>query len=157
VCRKKISDQSNPVTVSLLTAPEIPAPRIAAEGKEPKPTPTAEEFVFTVSTGSGLPQWVLDSGATCCATFTAADCVVRACQVNVTAAGSTFEVTQIGTAVLDALDESGRSVKLSMQNTLISPKFPYKLLALQLFTRKGHEITMDNSRMRIVNKKNDHV
>ena len=63
------------------------------------------------------------------------DCInVRDCKVTVTAAGTTFEVRRTGTAIIDTLDERGRPVRLHMNNTLISERFPYKLLALQLNT-----------------------
>lgn len=51
------------------------------------------------------------------------------------------------------MDEAGRTVKLSFTNTLISAKFPYKLIALQKFTRKGFCVSMDDEHMRIVNPK----
>jgi hypothetical protein len=64
----------------------------------------------------------------------------------------------MGTAVINTLDEKGRPLQLRMTNTLISVKFPYKLLALQQFTRKGgHVITMDQDRIRITNSSNDVV
>jgi hypothetical protein len=112
----------------LTTTPNITAP----ENKH-------NVHVFTMTGAApGLSKWVLDSGATCCATFAEADCVdVRDCQAHVTAAGSTFPVHKMGTAVINTLDEKGRPLQLRMTNTLISVKFPYKLLALQQFTRKG--------------------
>ena len=85
-------------------------------------------FVFTATmppASSKLQKWVLDSGATCCATFRESDCInVRDCKVTVTAAGTTFEVRRTGTAIIDTLDERGRSVRLHMNNTLISERFP---------------------------------
>jgi hypothetical protein len=118
-------------------------------------------FVFTVTTplcSTKLSKWVLDSGATCCATFTETDCVdIRDCNVNVTAAGITFQVHRIGTAVIDTLDEHNQIVRLHMHNTLISERFPYKLLALQLFTTKGCQVTMGGESMRIVHPKRSTV
>jgi hypothetical protein len=77
-------------------------------------------FVFTVTTAQMLPKWVLDSGATCCATFSEVDCVdVRDCNVNVTAAGSSFTVHRIGTALINTCDEHGQVVQLCMRNTLL--------------------------------------
>ena len=75
--------------------------------------------------------------------------------MSVTAA--TFKVHRIGTAVINAIDESGRSVRLHMHNTLISERFPFKLLALQLFTTKGCEVIMGEQNMRIVNPVSDTV
>jgi transposase InsO family protein len=109
-------------------------------------------FVFTVTTACDSDGWVLDSGATCCATNCDVDCVdIRECKVSVTAAGSNFTVDHIGTAVINTLDERGLNVQLRMQNTLISKRFPYKLLALQLFTSKGYQVVMGELNMRIVN------
>lgn len=115
-------------------------------------------FVFTTTTTTPPQDWVMDSGATCCATSSEADCVdVRECNVNVIAAGSTFPVRRIGTAVINAIDERGQNVQLRMHNTLISERFPYKLLALQLFTSKGCQIIMGKQNMRIVSEKTDTV
>jgi hypothetical protein len=115
------------------------------------------QFVFTSTPTEpcSSPQWVLDSGATCCATFYEDDCIdARDCNVKVT---GSFPVLRMGTAVINTVDEQGRSVQLKMRNTLISPKFPYKLLALQLFTARGMEINMNGQRMRIASPVNDHV
>lgn len=119
---------------------------------------THYSFVFTATTSGSIPRWVMDSGATCCATFNEADCIdIHDCKIQVTAAGSTFTVFRAGTAIISALNEQGRAVELRMRNTLISPKFPYKLLALQLFTAKGLSIIMCNDRMRISNPVTDCV
>src|SRR5690348_8392660 len=75
---------------------------------------------------------------------------------SVTAAGSTFTVTKIGTAHVNALDERGRIQKVTLSNCLISPKFPCKLLALQIFTNKGHKIQMEKV-IRITNNFDDRV
>jgi len=100
-------------------------------------------------------RWVLDSGATACATFDEADCInVRECSVPVTAAGRSFIVTKMGTALIPALDSSGRTIQLRMSNTLISPHFAHKLIALHVFTRKGHYITMTNDRICVINPNN---
>jgi transposase InsO family protein len=115
-------------------------------------------FVFTLSTAANRKSWVLDSGATCCATPFEDDCIdVRECKVKVTGAGTSFEVLRIGTAVINTLDETGRPVQLNMRNTLISPKFPCKLLALQLFTVKGYEVVMGKDRMRIMSHASNRV
>jgi len=48
----------------------------------------------------------MDSGATSSATYDEQDCVnVRACDVKVTAAGSEFAVTKMGTALIETRDE----------------------------------------------------
>ena len=182
VCRKRLSRERNSShantsapannSVSLLSSSEsalnvfhldpamvsgTPNPAISAT--------TAPEIkhnvhVFALSDSApNLSKWVLDSGATCCATYAEADCVdVRECQAHVTAAGSTFSVNKMGTAVIETQDEKGRPVQLRMTDTLISSKFPYKLLALQQFTRKGgHEISMTQDSIRIRNNSNDTV
>jgi len=98
------------------------------------------------------------NSATCCATFSEADCVdIRDCKVNVTAGGTTFTVRRAGTAVINTVDEQGQTVQLSMHNTLISDRFPYKLLALQLFTSKGCKVKMADQSMRIVNRSTNTV
>jgi len=95
--------------------------------------------------------WVMDSGASCCATYAESDCIeVSNCNISVTAAGECFRVTRTGTAVIDTVDEQGRTVQLKMQNTLISERFPYKLLALQPFTARGYRISIDDTQLRIV-------
>jgi hypothetical protein len=97
VCRKRLaaaqsrtpasSNATANAAVSLLSTPSgLPDPMSVL-------TPVSQDggeelkefsFVFTVSAVSGLPHWVLDSGATCCATFSEKDCVeVRNCHVNV--------------------------------------------------------------------------
>jgi hypothetical protein len=102
--------------------------------------------------------WVLDSGATCCATNDETDCVdVRDCCVNVTSAGSCFQVKRVGTAVINTLDKLGRPTQLLMQNTLISPSFPYKLLALQLLTRKDWQVIMGKDLLQISHPSKDRV
>ena len=94
--------------------------------------------------------WVIDSGATSCATFTERDCVdVRDCNINVTAAGEPFCVKRTGTAVISTLDEHGKAVELFMRNTLISEKFPYRLLSLQPFTSKGYQVLIGQEAIRI--------
>lgn len=88
-------------------------------------------------------DWVMDSGATCCATFDENECIdVVACNINVTAAGSSFRVYKAGTVLINTVDDLGRPVQLKMRNTLIAPEFPLKLLALQMFTAKDFEVTL---------------
>ena len=74
-----------------------------------------------------------------------------------TAAGATFSVQRVGTAVISARDELGRTIQLNMQNTLISNRFPFKLLALQVLTSKGNQVVIDEFKMRIVNRLSDVV
>jgi hypothetical protein len=94
VCRKRMSDRSGSASVPPVTMVVTPEP--AANHAQPAPADNNDEFSFVLtvsSTTPELPNWILDSGATCCATFDEADCIdVRDCQVNVTAAGSTFQV-----------------------------------------------------------------
>lgn len=93
-------------------------------------------------------RWVMDSGATCCATYAEEDCIdVRDCAVAVTAAGESFVAT--GTAVIPTTDASGHAVELYVRDTLISHKFPFKLLALQAFTSKGCTVTIGAVEMQI--------
>ena len=140
------------------------------EGKEYPPTPatlpTATPpdtdhvfgFVLTITDKHHISHWVMDSGATSSATFDEADCVdVKDCDVQITAAGSSFSVKRIGTAVVHALDVKGRPQKMTLSNCLISPLFPYKLLSLQCFTKKGHTVTMAENVVHISNKVNDIV
>ena len=115
-------------------------------------------FVFLTCDGTPLDSWVLDSGATSSATFDERDCEdIHECDVQVTAAGSDFRVTKMGTAIIEALDEKGRTQKLTIKNCLISPAFPCKLLSLSAMTKKGMTATMTGDRMRISNPNNDIV
>lgn len=92
--------------------------------------------------------WILDSGATVCATYDAKDCVdIEDCNVQVTA-GASFTVLKRGKAVIDALSSTGK-------NCLISAQFPYRLLSLQSFTSRGHRITMEENTVHITNKVNN--
>ncbi len=117
------------------------------------PDPQVEEFAFPLNfEGKNRADWVLDSGATACATYSEADCVnIRECDISVTAAGCVFKVERMGTVVIHAKDTTGALQILSIKNCLISPRFPYKLLALQAFTNKGHTISMEGSSMSISN------
>ena len=117
-----------------------------------------DPFTFMFTTTSAVEQkprnqhWVLDSGATCCATYDETECIdIIPCNIKVTAAGSSFRVQHIGTALINTLDEGGHTVQLKMRNTLISPDFPYKLLALHMFTVKDWEVNITKSQMRIFN------
>jgi len=44
--------------------------------------------------------------------------------------------------VIKAIDSEGNCIELKMRDTLISSKFPYRLLALQPFTAKGYQVVM---------------
>ena len=159
--KKLLLQQQGKPAAAFVAAPQQPQP-----DAEPKPQQAELDFTqfnFVFSVGAA-PQsyrdhrWVLDSGATCCATFSEQDCVdIRPCSVHVTAAGTTFLVDKVGTAHVRTVDEKGRSVQLNFANTLISSKFPYKLLALQIITSKGNQVTMETNMMRITNPVSDHV
>src|SRR5205814_1916437 len=93
----------------------------------------------------------IDSGATHACTYDASDCTnVRQCSMSVTAAGNVFDINLIGTAIIDAVNSLGQPQRITIDDCLISDRFPYKLLALQSFTNKGHisvtgnEITITN-------------
>jgi len=77
--------------------------------------------------------------------------------VKVTAAGSEFAVTKMGTALIETRDEMGRAQKIAVSNCLISPKFPCKLLSLPNLTRKGLTVTMTTDKMRLSNPHNNVV
>lgn len=114
-------------------------------------------FVFSIDNKDTQPRdWVLDSGATASATHNADDCVdIQPCHVNVTAAGCSFVVQQKGTAVIFAKDKSGQTKKILIKNCLISEKFPYKLLALQTFAKKGFSILMEGDGVSIFHPTSD--
>jgi len=164
VCRKKQAQQGRPSASSLIAAnddqdalQDAVVHAVAADDSSDLKR-DAFAFVFIATNGEHTPHWVMDSGATCCATYSENDCTdIHSCNISVTAAGSSFIVTKMGTAVVNALDEQGRVQKVTFRNCLISPKFPYKLLALQLFTSKGHQIQMEKDTMRITSPLNDIV
>lgn len=96
--------------------------------------------------------WILDSGATTCATNSEQDCHdIRTCNINVTAAGCNFNVSRIGTIVIKASDTNGIERDLTITDCLISDKFPYKLLAMQKFTNKGYVVTIIGDIMNLYN------
>jgi hypothetical protein len=157
VCRKKQFDLNKGQTESKqsslsLTSATSPLQGISLE-QHPFADGQEEEesyvLVFGTTTEDVPPNaWVCDSGATASATFNAEDCTnITDCRVMVTAAGTSFEVNKKGTAHILVQDTSGRPVRLFVQNCLISDKFPYKLLALQAFTNKGHTVYMQNDEM----------
>ena len=145
-CRKRLSQ--------LAAIPATSTTLVAQDEKQSVATPEANDtqtqteapfsFVLTISADHNISNWVMDSGATASATFDEADCTnIRDCDIKITAAGSVFSVKRIGTATIQALDDKGRVQKLSISNCLISPLFPYKLLSLQAFTKKGHVVLID--------------
>jgi hypothetical protein len=143
-CRKRLSQLAaipgaNSSTPSALLAQlNLTTENAQEEDKNDYEPERPFTLVLTISAGESIANWVMDSGATSNATFCESDCVdVRDCKVEVTAAGSTFTVTRIGTAKIQALDAQGRVQQLSLSNCLISPQFPYKLLSLQTFTKKA--------------------
>ena len=105
VCRKRLSRERNANTsapannsVSLLSSSEsafnvfhLDPTMVSGTPNSAVSTTTTENkhnvHVFTLSDSTpNLSKWVLDSGATCCATYAEADCVdVRDCQAHVTA------------------------------------------------------------------------
>ena len=104
-----------------------------------------DSFVFVFSVGgeehlsSPTDGWVLDSGATTSATHDSHDCEdIVDCHVKVTAAGCHFVVLKKGTAVIPIVEPSGQKRVIKVKNCLISEKFPYKLLALQKFAKRGY-------------------
>jgi len=105
-------------------------------------------FMFTqkqpkVMFDKKMDFFILDSGATSSATFCAADCTdIVPCTVSVNAAGGNFIVSQKGTAKFSIVGKSGKSVDISVADTLISEKFPFRLWALQSITNKGGYVTM---------------
>lgn len=60
-------------------------------------------------------------------------------------------------ALVNAIDEKGNIVRLSLSNCLISPLFPYRLLSVNAFTSKGHTVTFAQDQVRITNPVNDAV
>ena len=100
------------------------APRCA----EPPP-PAPEGLLVALAMKSRSAGWVVDSGATACATYSKDDCInVRPCDISVTAAGCVFNVSLVGTAVVRAIDVLGKVRIINITNCLISDRFPYKLL-----------------------------
>jgi len=166
ICRKKAAAKksvSPPISLSLLSeekdisdlsqALDVPLATPLAATDDYTPTNTPFIFVLTDGLKKRSSGWVFDSGATCCATYDVNDCVdVEECQVTVTAAGCVFEVSLRGTAVILATDKSGLTQEIRVQDCLISDKFPFKLLALQTFAKKGHVIKMEKSTMTLINK-----
>ena len=115
-------------------------------------TVSFSEKLLASTNNNATMQWVCDSGATTSATFDPSDCIdLQDCSVRVTAAGTSFE----GTAIVQALDTTGKAHTLHLTNCLISDKFPYKLLALQQFTEKGHTVVFKDREMRVSNPINN--
>lgn len=165
-CRKRLSQLSSLPTQApaLVVQPTVhPAVAAAAAAAAAGPQPDGKiddpfALVLTISSGHNIANWVMDSGATCNATYDERDCIdVHDCDVRVTAAGCEFTVSRIGTAQIKALDEKGHVTNLTLSNCLISPKFPYKLLSIRAFTTRGHTVTMNKDVVRITNQLNDVV
>jgi hypothetical protein len=73
-----------------------------------QPLFSPSEVSLGCGSGPNSRGWVLDSGATSCATYSCADCVdVRPCNVSVTSAGCVFIVEQIGMAIIYVLTDLG--------------------------------------------------
>ena len=111
----------------------------------------ADAFAFPLHTHISKPSgWILDSGATACATFDARDCTdIVSCNITVTSAGCTFLVSQVGTAVIRTSDSCGKPRTITIKGCLISDRFPYRLIAIQVFTNKGHSVSMVGSQLTV--------
>ena len=111
---------------------------------------TISETVLTSVAQKRKTEWLLDSGATVSATYNEKDCFeVQNCNIQVKAAGVSFEVYKKGKARITTLDEQGNLCTLLLRECLISDKFPYKLLSLQTFTKQGFTIIMQGTEMLI--------
>ena len=120
--------------------------------------PFAMLMTVSIPTRAKLPSWVVDSGATYSATFDESECVnIQRCNIQVIAAGHRFSVKKKGTAVVHTIDQLGNKVCLTLSNCLISPLFPYRLLSVNAFTRKGHTVTFAQDQARITNHVNNAV
>jgi hypothetical protein len=171
VCRKRAArnNVSNTISLSVLSEEKMSDNPVAFSLPSDSDDPLAglpagdNPFCFVASqvgVTHKLPSvgWVFDSGATCCATNDSADCVdIVKCSVRVTAAGCTFDVHSKGTAVIWASDTNGGPKVIQIRDCLISEKFPFKLLALQSFVKKGHTILMKADTISISNQANDVV
>ena len=125
-------------TALMATTQEAPGPK---EEEKTALLPQELEYSFVLSeqkTQDVLASvWILDSGATSSATFSSEDCVdIVDCNVVVSAAGGSFNVTRKGTAKFTILNQDGEPCHITIANTLISEKFPYRLWALQAVTNK---------------------
>ena len=142
-CRKKKAKQKASLTVS---QPPIALQAQAFHVESVGDIPFVDHFAMVLTASTKTPdvsKWVLDSGATSCATHDEKDCIdIVPCNINVCAAGSSFNVDRTGTAVIFAEDSDGRPRKLTFSGCLLSDRFPDKLLSLQSFSSKGHTITM---------------
>lgn len=171
VCRKRLYDSQKSGegkqqhTVSLMSDNLAAAPQIEAtsdhEDSDDAPiilvlTAQFSEKLLATSRMAPTTNWICDSGATSNATYDEKECVdVHPCSVQVTAAGTTFEVTKRGTAIVQALDTKGKAHELRLTGCLISDKFPFKLLALQSFTNKGHTVVFKDRRMQVSNPRSN--
>ena len=167
-CRKRLAELANQTrSQTALVAQAAPGNDHAQPEDQPSesqqvpsdnPQPNFFSFVFLTATGTHIDSWVIDSGATSSGTFDERDCVdIRPCDIKITAAGSSFNVTKIGTAIITAMAENGQQQKITLANCLISPLFPCKLLSLASLTKKGLVVHMTNDTMKISNPINDVV
>jgi hypothetical protein len=154
VCRKRAArnNLSTPISLSVLSEEKSSDPLPTEEPSQTEDlfaglSTASDPFCLVVLQAHGKRKaltrgWVFDSGATC-ATNDVADCVdIEVCNIQVTAAGCVFDVFSKGTAVISAEDKNGEETIIRIQDCLISEKFPFKLLALQSFTKKGHTVLM---------------
>lgn len=169
VCRKRARNNNNntaPISLSVLSEEKDPDPITTTNasdedsfvGFQNGTDPFCLVFANEEAQRTHPNGWVFDSGATCCATNDKADCIdITPCKIRVTAAGCTFDVHSKGTALILAADKSGEPNVIRIRDCLISDKFPFKLLALQAFAKKGHSILMQDETITISNNSNDVV
>ena len=120
-------------------------------------SPSRPHYTLSLKTSpEAKGGWIVDSGATTCATYDKSDCInIRDCNISVTAAGCRFKVSLIGTAIVSALNTNGEYETLNVTDCLISERFPYKLLSMQKFAAKGLTITMTGDSMTMANPTNN--
>ena len=112
---------------------------------------TLKETALLASSSERRTDWLLDSGATISATFDETDCYeIEDCNVQVKSAGSSFDVHKRGKARVITVDSEGKRCQLAVRKCLISDKFPYKLLSLEIFTKRGFKVTMQEDEMLVI-------
>jgi hypothetical protein len=155
-CRKRAKNNK---TTLVSISDEKEEPLSLRHEEEETQTDESFVFVFTVGSLNSKPKgWIFDSGATRSATFDASDCIgIKDCDIMVTAAGCSFKVKQIGTAIIPVADDSGVTQTIQVRNCLISEKFPVKLLALQSFAKRGNSVVMKDKTIHISNPSKNFV
>jgi hypothetical protein len=147
---KQTPPKQNNFTTALLATCEGPKEPILS--KEEALETKELEFSFVLSEDKKRSfrdlHWVIDSGATCSATFSMEDCVdVQPCSILINGAGGSFTVHRKGTAKFSIVNQKGEPCSVSIENTLISDKFPYRLWALQSITNKGGSASISGDTM----------